>query len=79
MGERVRTQLGSTLPTGERQGAPGPGHEAEAESMSMGIRELVLGWGGQPERDDDEERLAALRGGGFTNDAQSSRSNPVVP
>ena len=62
MGERVRAQIGSALPNGERQGAPGPGHGSEEESMSIGIRELVLGWGGQTEPRDDDERLDALRG-----------------
>ena len=61
MGERVRAQIGSALPNGERQGAPGPGHETEEESMSIGIRELVLGWGGQSEPHEDDERLATLR------------------
>ena len=27
----------------------------------MGIRELVIGWGGKSEPRDDEERLAAIR------------------
>ena len=63
MGERVRTQLGGTLRFGERQGAPGQEHEADEESMSMGIRALVLGWGGESGPDDDAERLAALRKG----------------
>ena len=61
MGERVRAQLGSTLPTGERQGAPGAVHAVDEESMSSGIRELVQGWGGQSEPRDDEVRLATLR------------------
>ena len=62
MGERVRTQIGSALPTREGQGAPGPGHEVEDDSMSVGIRELVVGWGGSESTDDGDERLAALRG-----------------
>ena len=61
MGRRVRAQIGSTLPDGERQGAPGPGHPTEEESMSTMIRELVFGWGGQSDRRDDDERLDALR------------------
>jgi hypothetical protein len=58
MGERVRTQLGSALPAG-KQGAPGPGHE----SMSAGIRNLILAWTEGPDPRDDEERLAAIRRG----------------
>jgi hypothetical protein len=61
MGGRVRAQIGSTLPDGERQGAPCPGHPTEGESMSTMIRELVFGWGGQSDRRDDDERLDALR------------------
>ena len=61
MGERVRAQIGSALPDGERQGAPGPGHETDEESMSSGMRELVMGWGGQAEPHEDDERLATLR------------------
>jgi hypothetical protein len=53
---------GSALPAGKR-GAPGPGGEINRESMSLGIRELVLGWGGESEPQDDDERLAALRRG----------------
>ena len=49
---------GSTLPTGQKQGAPRP--VADEESMPTGIRELVLGWGGESEPHDDDERLAAL-------------------
>ena len=80
MGERVRAQLGSALPNGERQGAPGrPVQEVDEESMSTGIRELVLGWGGQSEPDDDEERLAALRRGRLTHETQSSEGNRVLP
>ena len=62
MGERVRAQIGSALPNGERQGAPGPGHATEEDSMSNAIRELVFGWGGQSDPRDDDERLDALRG-----------------
>jgi hypothetical protein len=62
MGERVRTQLGSALPTG-KQGAPGPGGEVDRESMSPGIRTLILAWGQGPELRDDDERLAAIRKG----------------
>ena len=65
MGERVRTQLGSALPFGETQSAPSPGGDADEESMSVGIRSLLLGWGGKTERVDDEERLAALLRGRF--------------
>ncbi len=63
MGERVRTQVGSTLLSGERQGAPGPAHEVDEESMSMGIRSLILAWGEGRDPRDDDERLAALRRG----------------
>ena len=65
MGERVRTQLGSALPLGEQetQSAPSPGRDADEESMSIGIRALLLGWGGTTEPRDDDERLAALRRG----------------
>ena len=62
MGERVRTQLGSALPTG-KQGAPGPGRELNRESMSPGIRNLILAWGEGPEPRDDDERLSAIRRG----------------
>ena len=79
MGERVRAQLGSALPSGERQGAPGPEHEVDDESMSMGIRELVAGWAGQSDSQDDEERLAALRRGRLTHETQSSDGNCVLP
>ena len=79
MGERVRAQLGSALSSEERQGAPGPEHEVDEESMSMGIRELVLGWGGQSEPHDDDERLAALRRGRSTHDTQDPRGNRVLP
>ena len=60
MGRGVRIVGGSTLPTGQKQGAPRPGQGAEEESMPTGIRELVLGWGGESEPHDDAERLAAL-------------------
>jgi hypothetical protein len=63
MGERVRTQIGSALPFGERQGAPGPAREVDEESMSMGIRSLLLGWGEGRDPRDHDERLAALRRG----------------
>ena len=63
MGERVRTQIGSALPFGERQGAPGPAREVGEESMSMGIRTLILAWGEGRDPRDDDERLAALRKG----------------
>ena len=63
MGERVRTQLGSTLLFEARQGAPGPGRASDEESMSIGIRELIRCWGGETEPCDDEERLAVLRRG----------------
>jgi hypothetical protein len=62
MGERVRTQVGSALPAGKR-GAPGPGREVNRESMSLGIRNLILAWGEGPEPRDDDERLAAIRMG----------------
>lgn len=54
---KVRTEGGSTLPSSERQGAPGRGREVDEESLSMGIRELVRGWGGKSEPRDDDERL----------------------
>lgn len=60
MGRGLRTVRGSTLPTGQKHGAPRPGQEADEESMPTGIRELVLGWGGESEPYDDDERLAAL-------------------
>jgi hypothetical protein len=63
MGERVRTQLGSALLFGETQSAPSPASDGDEESMSTGIRALLLGWGGNTEPVDDEERLAALRRG----------------
>ena len=63
MGERVRTQLGSALPVDGTQGAPAPGREVKRESMSPGIRNLILGWGEGPEPRDDDERLAAIRRG----------------
>lgn len=62
MGERVRAQIGSALPDGERQGAPGPELATEEDSMSSAIRELVLRWGGQSDPRNDDERLEALRG-----------------
>jgi len=63
MGEGVRTQLGSTLPLGEGQSAPGPERDADEESMSTGMRELLVGWGGKVEPRESDERLAALRRG----------------
>ena len=60
MGATVRTQRGSALPAG-KQGAPGPGREVDEESMSTGIRELIMGWGGASEPSDDDQRLAAIR------------------
>jgi len=79
MGERVRAQLGSALPSGERQGAPGPEHEVDDESMSMGIRELVVGWAGQSDSQDDEERLAALRRGRLRHETHDPRGDRVLP
>jgi hypothetical protein len=58
MGGRVQTQLDGALPPGKRD-APGPGRE----SMSPGIRNLILAWGEGPEPRDDDERLAAIRRG----------------
>ena len=64
MGSGDRTVRGSALPGAARQGAPGPGsREVDGDSMSTGIRELVLGWGGASEPGDDDERLAAIRKG----------------
>jgi hypothetical protein len=63
MGGRVRAQIGSALPDGKRQGAPGPGHTTEEESMSIGIRNLLLAWGEGHDPRDDDERLAAIRRG----------------
>jgi hypothetical protein len=63
MGERVRTQVGSAVPFGERQGAPGPAREVERESMSLGIRNMLLAWGEGHDPRDDDERLAAIRSG----------------
>ena len=71
MGERVRSQLGSALPFGESQGAPDPGHGIDEESMSTGIRNLLLGWGEGHDPRDDDERLAAIRRG----PGSSSRPN----
>ena len=59
MGGRVQAQLDSALPAGKRGGAAGPGRE----SMSPGIRNLILAWGDGPEPRDDDERLAAIRRG----------------
>ena len=63
MGEKVRTQLGIALPFGERDGAPTPAHEVHEESMSMGIRNLLLAWGEERDPRGDDERLAAIRMG----------------
>jgi len=63
MGERVRAQIGSALPDGERQGAPGPVQRTGQESMSIGIRNLLLAWGEGHDPRDDDERLAAIRRG----------------
>jgi hypothetical protein len=63
MGDGVRTDRGSAMPAGERQGAPGPGHEVNRESMPLGIRNLILAWGEGPDPRDDDERLAAIRMG----------------
>ena len=63
MGRGDRIIGGSTLPIGQKQGAPRPGQETDEESMSKGIRELLLGWGRESEPRDDEERLASLRRG----------------
>ena len=59
MGERVRTQVGGAPPAGKR-GAPGP----ERESMSLGIREMILAWGEGNDPRDNDERLVAIRKGG---------------
>ena len=65
-----RTDRGSALPTGERQGAPRPDHEVDRSSvsvdrysMSTGIRNLIVAWGAAPDQRDDEERLEAIRHG----------------
>ena len=63
MGERVRAQIGSALPNGERQGAPSPVDRTGEESMSIGIRNLLLAWGEGHDPRDDDERLAAIRRG----------------
>jgi hypothetical protein len=63
VGERVRTQVGSALPVGGTQGAPGTGREVDRESLPLGIRALILGWTGGRDPRDDEERLAAIRKG----------------
>jgi hypothetical protein len=42
----TRTIEGSALAVGEGQGAPRPGAGAEDETLSMGIRSLIMGWGG---------------------------------
>ena len=61
MGGRVRAQIGSAMPDGERQGAPSPVRGTEEESMSIGIRNLLLAWGEARDPRDDDERLDALR------------------
>ena len=61
MGMGIRTVGGSALPSGGKQGAPSPEHQAEEDSMPAGIRELARGWGGESEPRDDDARLAALR------------------
>ena len=63
MGGKVRTQVGSALPVGDTQGAPGPGRQVDRESLPLGIRALILGWTGRRDPRDDEERLAAIRRG----------------
>ena len=79
MGERVRSQLGSALPIEERQGAPDPGHGIEGESMSMGIRNLLLAWGEGHDPRDDDERLAAIRKGGRFVHPSESRDQTRKP
>ena len=63
MGERVRSQLGSALPYGDRQGAPDQEHGIDRESMSTGIRNMLLAWGEGHDPRDDDERLEAIRRG----------------
>ena len=63
MEEKVRTQLGSALPFEEWEGAPAPAHVVHEESMSMGIRNLLLAWGEGRDPRGDDERLAAIRMG----------------
>jgi len=53
------TDHDSALATAARQGAPGPGRE----SMSAGIRNLIIAWTEGPDPRDDDERLAAIRRG----------------
>jgi len=60
MGDGGRTDRGRAPPAAERRGAPSPGDELGRYSMSTGIRNLILAWGG-PEPRDDDERLAAIR------------------
>lgn len=63
MGMGIRTVGGSTLPTGERQGAPSPGHVEVEDAMPAALRELLRGWGDDAEPRDDDARLAALLAG----------------
>ena len=63
MGMGIRTVGGSTLPTAERQGAPGPEHVADEDSMPAAIRELLQRWGEDAELCDGDARLAALLAG----------------
>jgi len=77
MGGRVQSQLGSTLPPGERQGAPIPRRGSDGESMSMGIRNLLLAWGEGHDPRDDDERLAAIRRGARFVAPSSDEPNAV--
>ena len=43
----TRTNEGSAL-AGEDQGAPRPGDEVHDETLSTGMRSMIIGWGGQP-------------------------------
>ena len=63
MGKGIRTDGGRALPTGSREGEPSPGRAINRESMSLGIRNLILAWGEGPDQRDDDERLAAVRMG----------------
>ena len=63
MGSGDRTVWGSALRTKARQGAPSPAHAVDEDSMSTGMFDLVLGWGGRTDPREDDERLAAIRNG----------------
>jgi hypothetical protein len=61
MGVGVRMDRGGALPTGERQGAPGPGRGGDDDAMSPHIRKLILGWGGDLEQREEGPATYHLR------------------